>query len=563
MKKPLKILALLALTLLAIFAALALVLVLVFDPNQYKGEIIEAVKHKTGRDLKIEGKLSWSFFPWLGVQAKGLELSNAPGFGRDPFAKVGAAGVSVELLPLLSRRLHVDTLYVHDLALNLARASSGKTNWDDLIGGAKPSEPSTPRAATPLAAVTLGGLDIRRATITWRDLGSGAQYAARNLELKTGKLERGAPVDLRLAFDLEHAPKRSARFALKTRLLATDDRLQFKNLDAKLDDSRLSGSLEIRNFAKPAYRFDLALDQLDLDRYLAGTPEKPAAAAKNAKDAAPAPPVAIPLSVLRTLDVQGKIRLQKLKAFGLHSSDIAVQISARNGLLALGPNTAKLYGGAYRGRTVLDARPARPAFTFEEQLSQVQLGPFLKDAGVFDKYSGTGDVSLKLTAQGAGDRELKQSLNGNATVALRDGKIKGVNLQKIIREARQAYDAARGKPVRAATSPTDETAFSRLTATIRVTNGVARNDDLKLEGPVVRATGAGTADLVREALDYRLKVTLAEEAGRKGTTVPVRVGGTFAKPEYNVDFGEVVKQKAEEKLEKKLEQKFEKLFKKR
>ncbi len=95
---------------------------------------------------------------------------------------------------------------------------------------------------------------------------------------------------------------------------------------------------------------------------------------------------------------------------------------------------------------------------------------------------------------------------------------------------------------------------------MRVVNGIAQNDDLALDGPNLRATGRGTADLVRETLDYRLKVTVAEGAERRGTTVPVIISGTFAKPSYNVDFGELVKQEAEKQLEKQLQKGLEQLL---
>jgi AsmA protein len=63
MKKSLKILAILLGGLLALLAILAVILTLVFDPNEFKGEIIKAVKDKTGRELRVDGKLGWSFFP--------------------------------------------------------------------------------------------------------------------------------------------------------------------------------------------------------------------------------------------------------------------------------------------------------------------------------------------------------------------------------------------------------------------------------------------------------------------------------------------------------------------
>ena len=120
MKKTLKILGLTVAVLIGLLVAAAVVLPFVFDPNQYKDEIIRLVKEQTGRDLKIEKKIGWSFFPRLGVEAGGLQLSNAPGFGKEPFAKIDAAGVHVQFLPLLRGQIAVDKVFVHGLNLNLA-----------------------------------------------------------------------------------------------------------------------------------------------------------------------------------------------------------------------------------------------------------------------------------------------------------------------------------------------------------------------------------------------------------------------------------------------------------
>jgi len=562
-KKTLKILGLTLAVLIGLLITAVIVLPFVFDPNQYKGEIIRLVKDKTGRDLKIEKKIGWSFFPRLGVEAGGLELSNAPGFGKQPFAKIDAAGVRVEFLPLLSGKISVDTVFLHGLSLNLAKNAAGRNNWEDLA--TKEPKPAKPEAEKKesgqpaLAGLSVGRLDIRRANINWQDAAAGSTLAVRNLELSTGKFVSGEPLELRLGFELARDKAAPIKAALQSRLTASPDLLKLANLDLKLDDSRLTGSMEIQNFASPAVRFDLALDKIDLDRYL--TAEKTAAGAKNAPaPAAQQPPVELPLATLRSLDVKGKFRIQEMKALGLHSKDAHIQLNAKNGLIAIGPNQAKLYGGNYRGETVLDVRGKTPQLKMNEKLEQVQIGPLLKDMQLFNHYTGSGNIDLKLTAQGSDASQIKKSLNGSAAVAFRDGKIEGVDLVKVIEKARALRDAARGKPVAVKTTDSDATVFKSLTANVRVLNGVAHNDDLVLDGANLRATGRGTADLVRETLDYRLKVTVAEGADQRGTSVPVIIAGTFASPSYQVDFGELLKQEAGKQLEKKLQKGLEKLL---
>ncbi|MCI5061619.1 MAG: AsmA family protein, partial [Algiphilus sp.] len=74
---------------------------LLFDPNDYRDQIAQAVSDQTGREFRIEGPLSLSVFPWLAVDAGAMELANAKGFEEDgPFARFERAAVGIELMPL-------------------------------------------------------------------------------------------------------------------------------------------------------------------------------------------------------------------------------------------------------------------------------------------------------------------------------------------------------------------------------------------------------------------------------------------------------------------------------
>src|SRR3569623_1690704 len=96
--------------LLALLAAAALFIVLTFDPNKYKAEIAAAVSQATGRELTISGDIRLTLFPWLGVELGAMELSNAPGFGSEPFVSITSAAVKVNLRGAArSRRATIQT----------------------------------------------------------------------------------------------------------------------------------------------------------------------------------------------------------------------------------------------------------------------------------------------------------------------------------------------------------------------------------------------------------------------------------------------------------------------
>ena len=146
----------------------------VIDPNDYREQIQTVVKEKTGRDLAINGDLSVSLFPWIGISLNDVSLSNAVGFKAAPFAKIQAADVKVKLLPLLSEQVEVSTIVLKGLSLNLEKNQAGKTNWDDLMHpstepDATQGKPTEQSSTLAMGAIAIGSLQIVDANIIWDD----------------------------------------------------------------------------------------------------------------------------------------------------------------------------------------------------------------------------------------------------------------------------------------------------------------------------------------------------------------------------------------------------------
>jgi len=571
MKKALKILSWTVGTVVALLLLAVLVLPLVFDPNQYKPQIIQAVKTHTGRDLKIDGKIGWTVFPRLGISIGRTELGNAPGFGNEPFAHVETITVRIELLPLLSKHVNVDTVVIDGLTVNLAKNAAGRTNWDDLTQTktAAPAQKPTaekPAAGEALAGVVINGVDIKHATLNFRDGTENANYGVRDFDLHTGRIASGTPVDLQLSLSLQYdKPVKQAQLALRSAVVLAGNSLELRNFDLKLDDSHLTGSFAITDLQKLALRFDLALDKFDLDRYLPAAAPAGAdktAAAKSAP-AQPAPtPAEVPLAALRTLDADGKLRIGSLKAFGIHSSDIAIQIAAHKGVITLGPNSAKLYSGTYNGRTVINASGKTPQLAFEERLENIQLGPFLKDANVFDKFSGAANIALKLTGTGLDANQIKRTLNGTLSATVNNGAIEGIDIGKMENQITEARKGGLQQLVKALPQLTpekgDQTKFSKLGATATVNNGVVANNDLAIEGPRLHVSGSGKINLVTDTWEnYLLRVG----------DLPLIVSGSLSgvptiRPDTSAITKDVVEKKKED-VKEKFEQKLKDRLKRR
>ena len=109
------------------------VLINSLDLNLHKDKIQQVMLDKTGRELQINGEISASFFPWVGLSLQDVTLANASDFPEEVFAKVVSSDLKVELLPLIGGNLNVNLVELHGLELNLQKNQDGLTNWEDLM----------------------------------------------------------------------------------------------------------------------------------------------------------------------------------------------------------------------------------------------------------------------------------------------------------------------------------------------------------------------------------------------------------------------------------------------
>lgn len=175
------------------------VLLLNFDPNDFKSQIVKSVRDNTGRELVISGDIDLEFFPYLSVSIKDLELGNSQGFSG-PFLSLTGAHLKTRLLPLLSSRLDVVAIDIEGLSLFLSRDESGRGNWMDLAtspstAAGAPEEPVLARdKRVPfLAGLIVDGLHVSDARIVWNDQRSGENFEVAGIRLDVSDFAFGVP----------------------------------------------------------------------------------------------------------------------------------------------------------------------------------------------------------------------------------------------------------------------------------------------------------------------------------------------------------------------------------
>lgn len=161
----------------------AVVLPLTLDPNNYKPEISQAVKEKTGRDLTINGDIGWTVFPWLGLEVNDVTLGNREGFGNDPMLVIGQAGASVKIMPLFSKKVEIGKVSLADMSVNLRQKANGENNWDDLSDSSVDgTNSSTNSDNADIQSIQISGIEVKNANVIWNDAGQITELKRFNLQ---------------------------------------------------------------------------------------------------------------------------------------------------------------------------------------------------------------------------------------------------------------------------------------------------------------------------------------------------------------------------------------------
>lgn len=315
-------------------------------------------------------------------------------------------------------------------------------------------------------------------------------------------------------------------------------------LGTRFDGTELRLDAVAKRFDPLAFSVDLEADVLDADKYLSAPATGQAAQAEARID----------LSSLKALDMEGRLRIGKLKLKNVRVDNLRLGMRAAGGRIELSPHVANLYGGNMSGSLVLDAATNR--FVLKEQIEGVSLKPLLADALGKDIVDGRGSFGVDVVTRGDTVTQLRQSLSGSTRLRITDGAIKGINLAQALRVAKARVGGGQDSVQQARAE--EKTDFTELTASFSIQEGVAHGSDLSAKSPFLRLGGAGDVDIGHGRMDYLARATVVASAtGQggdgletlKGLTVPVRVSGPFDNLSYRLEIGNLVKEAVREKAD--------------
>ncbi|HEX5544492.1 MAG TPA: AsmA family protein [Nitrospira sp.] len=507
-----------------LLVGVAIALPFLIDLNKYQDQYKPLIEDALNRKVQLQD-IRLTIWPGIGARVEGFTVLDDPAFGSGPFASLSSLDVGVKLMPLLSGKVEVEDITLHQPVITVIKNKNGVLNASTIgrKGVAVPEKPS--RAPIPstegplkiLALLTVDRVSIDGGKLTYRDLSSAGstEYVLQDMEL----LLR----DVRLG--------RTPRLYFLTLV-------QPFNLPVKLDGEfgPLRETMDIE-----AINFELGMGKTDFT--ITGN-----AAGNDAN-------IYITSPVINTANLPVSLPLKR--PVDIKNFQIAAEVKGQG--VKLNTLSFQLFDGHMKGQGKLIAGSETPPFKGGVTVQGVQLGPALNAVTETPiSVSGTAGADLSLQGIGFSMPDLTRALEGTGHITVKDGKIEGVNL---LEEVVSAFKVA-GISLDNAKA----TAFSTIETDLAIKQGIINVQRLLMDSHDFQATGGGTIGFDQK-LDLLVNLNLSQDLSQKiaaaspvlklavkdgRLSFPLAITGTPQAPAYGVDLKGVtgrVHQQVQKKVE--------------
>jgi AsmA protein len=490
-------------------AVVALILSLPFliDLSKYQDQYTPLIEEALNRKVQLQG-IRLTIWPRIGARVSGVTVMDDPAFGSSPFTSLTSLDVGVRLIPLLNGKVEVEEIALHDPVITIIKNKNGVLNISTIgrTGVALPKTPSRapiPSAEGPLKILALLAVDrvsITGGKLSYRDLAAAkvSEYTLQDVDMLLRSVRLGQTPSLHLdtlvqPFDLP------------------------VTLDGTFGPLKETVDLDTINFQLGLGKTEFTITGKTVGQNAVVNVSSPAINTANL-------PMALPL--------KNPVDIRKLKI----AAEVKGQEAKLNAL------SFELFEGQVTGQGKLIAGSEAPPFTSTVTVQGLQLGPALDAVAATQvSLSGTAGADLALQGRGFSMPDLTKALEGTSHVAVKDGRIEGVNL---IQEALSILKVV-GIPV----DDPKATVFSTIETDLLVQQGIITVQRLLMDSHDFQATGAGTIGFDQK-LNLSLKLNLSQALSQKRAglspvakvarkegrvSLPLMITGTAQAPSYGLD----------------------------
>ncbi len=546
---------LLATTALIIVAVVggAAILSAQLNNNETRQKIVSVLSHKTGRTVKLDGKLGLGL-SWQGVRLSVAQasLGNPPWASRANAMEVGKFELGVALLPLLSHQLVITDIVITDADIQLETSPDHGSNLiinraaEDTAAPDQSSAPaSLPQIRVDHATITnskitvlnkngqKASLDIGTLTVTPLAQGLGLKLqGALGLTPFTVTAILGTdnpmiagewPITLDFIYDI-YRLQATGKASLSNRYAV------FTTLAAGAGNSVVNGTMAARwDTPRPQIKADLTSTHFDLADFT-----RPPAAPRPSLPIATSPAAhrvfndnPLPLDQINSFDSDITFTFHDAVISTTKIDQAQGRFHTAGGHMEF-PAMLTIGQSALSTHVLMDASIPIPQIGLVVTSQEVDLSDLLGLIGLPPFLSGESSVSVSLTTAGNTPHMLAGNVTGSVDLA---GNIGSISTSVLSAAAAGLLDAL---------TPGGSTAMNCFAARFVANKGIVRDHGILIDTSAATIAGKGGIDMNRELVDFSLRpqtklVTMG------GLLPPLYMRGPMANPAYSVDPKSVVK----------------------
>lgn len=574
-----RLLTTLAILLVVVVAGMS-ALVLLVNPNDFRGYMVKKVEQKSGYQLTLEGDLRWHIWPQLSILAGRMTLT-APG-AKAPVVSAENMRLDVKLLPLLSHQLFVKQVMLKNAVIRLTPDSEEHSQVDAPIAPAG----SGTDAADVAWKFDIDNLRVVDSLLIWqradneqinvRDINLTLQQTEKRqaqLELssRVNRDQRDLTFSMAADVDLQQFPRQiGAKVTQFNYQLAGADilnggiqgegnaqvvyqqtpaQIAVSQLNVSANNSQLTGDISATLGPVPGYVVNLNSANLDLDA-LSGWQSSTTTAEQPAVTSAPVIASQVDdrqqnLEALRDFTAQLNLQAAQVTYRGMNVTQLAVAADNQRGLLTLRKLAGQLAGGDFSLPGTLDARGNKPVISVQPVLNQVELGTVLKAFDMPQMLTGKFSMNGDLTGDRLSSQAFERRWRGTAQLAMQDAQLHGLNIQQLIQQAVARNDNS----VRGQDSYQRYTEVKSVSAQATLNQGTVKLSGLTADSPLLALTGTGSIDMPGKQCDMALNVRVTGGWQGRGelieqlqkTPIPLRVYGPWQQLNYQLQVDQVLR----------------------
>ncbi len=309
-------------------------------------------------------------------------------------------------------------------------------------------------------------------------------------------------------------------FAIKAKTNVTGGTVGLTNVNVELDGNTAEGVLTFTTQGHEIVQGTLAAENLDLTPYISTA----RLLATNQREWNSGH---ISLEGLSDLDLDLRLSAGKVTVANAQLGRTAIGANLRKGSLVVTVGEAQAYGGMIKGSFSLANFDSGVDVRSQLQFTGINLQPCLDQLFGLHRLEGTGNMTLAVDGKGASVMAVTRSLNGTATLEGTKGELVGLNVEQLLRRLERRPLSGGGE------FRTGSTPYDKIEMALKIVNGKANVQDMKITGPAVQLAMAGSASIPERDLDLTGTATLVSDKSddkAKPFELPFIVQGSWDDP---------------------------------